>query len=51
MVRILAAKLEYDVAESTHIFDKSAITEVILDKNEVNQIIREIEKAIGEFEG
>lgn len=49
-IKILAAKLEYDVVESTHIFDKSAITEVILDKNEVNQIIRAIEKAIGEFD-
>lgn len=50
-IKILAAKLEYDVAESTHIFDKSAITEVVLDKTEVNQIIRTLEIAIGEFGG
>lgn len=41
-IKILAAKLEYNVAESTHVFDESAITEVILEKNEINEIIRQI---------
>ena len=45
-VKIFAAKLEYDIEESCHIFNESALREVILDKSEVNQIIREIEKTI-----
>jgi len=48
-IKILAAKVEYDVVESHHIFDNSVITEVILDKNEVNHIIKELEKVINEF--
>lgn len=47
-IRIFAAKLEYDVEESYHIFDESALLEVILDKSEVNKIIREIEKTIND---
>ena len=43
-IKILAAKLEYDVAESTHIIDKSAITEVILEKEEINKIINQLEE-------
>ncbi len=50
-IKILAAKLEYNFEEERDIFDNSTITEVILDKNEVNQIIIEIEKAISEFTG
>ncbi len=49
-LKIFAAELEYDIEESYHIFDESAVQEVILDKNEVNQIIREIEKAISEID-
>lgn len=45
-VKIFAAKLEYDIEESRHIFDESALWEVVLDKSEVDQIIKEVEKII-----
>lgn len=43
-IKILAAKLEYDFAESTHVFDKSAITEIILEKDYINNIIAQLEE-------
>jgi len=48
-IKILATKLEYDFEEERDIFDNLIITEVILDKNEVNHIIKELEKVINEF--
>ncbi len=45
-VKLVAAKLEYDYEESCHIFDESAVREVILDKNEVDQIIKQIDEFI-----
>lgn len=36
-VKIFAAELEYDIEKSCHIFDESALREVILDKSEVSQ--------------
>ena len=44
MIKILAAKLEYDFEESHYIFDKSAITEIILEKEEINKIISQLEE-------
>lgn len=43
-IKILAAKLEYDFLESTHIFNESAITEIILEKDYINTIIAQLEK-------
>lgn len=45
-IRILAGQLEYDWAESRHIYDEQAIHELILDKHEVDKVIEELEKAI-----
>lgn len=45
-VKIFAAELKYDIEESCHIFDESALRTVVLDKSEVSQIIKEIEKII-----
>lgn len=44
MIKILAAKLEYDFKESHYIFDKSTITEIILEKNYVNNVIAQLEE-------
>lgn len=41
-------RYELATADLTHIFDESALLEVILDKSEVNKIIREIEKTIND---
>lgn len=46
-IKILAAKGEYNCEESTHIFDTSEITEVILEKKEIDEIINKLEQ---EFE-
>ncbi len=42
-IRILAAKIEYDFEEERDIFDNSVITEVTLEKNEIDKIIKRIE--------
>lgn len=44
MVRILAAKLVYDFAESTHIFDDIEITDIAIEKSEIKSIINQIDE-------
>lgn len=43
-IKILAAKLEYDFEEERDIFDKSAITEIILEKDYINNVIAQLEE-------
>lgn len=43
-IRILAAKAEYYFEESRYIFDNSEITEIILEKDEINKIIDQLEE-------
>lgn len=43
-IKILAAKLEYDFEEERDIFDKSAITEIILQKDYINNVIAQLEE-------
>lgn len=48
-IRIIAAELDYDIDESTLITEGADIQEVIIDKNEMNQILDEIKSAIDGF--
>ena len=43
-IRILGTKAEYDFEEERDIFDNSVITEVILEKEEINKIISQLEE-------
>lgn len=48
-IRIIASELDYDIEESTLITEGADIQEVIIDKNELNQISDEIKSAIDGF--
>lgn len=43
-IKLLATKTEYDFEEERDIFDNSEITEIILEKDEINKIIRQLEE-------
>lgn len=44
MIRFLAAKLMYDFSKSTHIFENTEITDVIIEKEEINSIVKKIDE-------
>lgn len=43
-IKILASKLEYNFEESTHLLDDAIITEIILEKNDIDEIINKLAK-------
>lgn len=43
-IKILAAKLEYDFEKECNIFDNLVITEIILEKDYVNNVIAQLEE-------
>ena len=43
-IRILGAKGDYDFEEKSLSFDNSEIVEIILEKDEINNIIRQLEE-------
>ena len=48
-IRILGTKVEYDFEEGRHKFDNSEITEIILEKDYVDELIMPLEEVMRSF--